>query len=128
MKISLNPLPVAMADAERRVNQHFNRLAMASIQQDQAHQRKRAAAEAAMRGGVMPDALVAEAEAAGVSVADLCESILAKPDELLARDLERRTLILRIRGAATPAEIAAVIEAAGIDVLPPGAFALPSES
>lgn len=104
MKISINPMAQLVKRAERRINFHKTVTA-----QDLAHDRKRQLAQA-VADGATPTAEFANAAALeGVSPAALAATILAKPDVMMARENERRALILKVRGAASPAELDAVM-------------------
>lgn len=115
-KISLDPMPRLREVAEARVNSHFNASAAQNAQQDQEHRRKREIAQQVETDGaaMAPFAFAEEARLMGVSVEDLAALVLTKPDTVLERGLARRSVILLIRSATSPAALNLVLENAGI--------------
>lgn len=115
-KICLDPMPALREVAETRANAHFNAVAAGSAQQDQEHKRKREIAQDVMENGgqSVPEAFQAEANLMGLSVEELAAIIIGKPDAVIERGLQRRSLILSIRSATSPAQITALLEGAGI--------------
>lgn len=115
-KLRLDPMPALREVAETRANAHFNAVAAGSAQQDQEHKRKREIAQDVLENGGQsaPEAFQAEAQLMGMSVEELASVIIGKPDAVLERGLQRRTLILSIRSAKDPAHISALLEGAGI--------------
>lgn len=104
MRIEIDPMPALRADAERKINEHFNALAAVSIQQDAEHAAKRAEA-------VKDRSPTLEAEAAltGTTGVALAAVIMSKTDNVLTRGLVRRKAVLAARKASTPDELAAIL-------------------
>jgi precorrin-6B methylase 1 len=105
-------MPSARAAAEAKLARHF-----APSYTDAAHARKRAAAELVAIHGINYASHEFNAAAAieGMSAQQLAAAIIVKPDEVLARDNERRRLVKAVRAAADPAAIADILTKAGIN-------------
>lgn len=114
--LKFDPLGARRLAAEADINAHFNAVAVGRAHTDAAHRRKR---EEALRiaAGEIPREIsfAAEAERAGKSVADFAALILSKPDDLAAREDERRRLVEAVRQAPTAAAIAALLAGAAIE-------------
>ena len=109
MRIVIDPLAQLVKRAERRINFHCTVTA-----QDAAHDRKRQLAHAVASGQLPSAEFARAAEIEGLTPAALAAVILAKPDVLIARDNDRRALVVRVRAAKTAAEIAAILAGAAI--------------
>lgn len=114
MKIVIgDAMPGLRERAEARINAHFDALAAGALHRDQEHARKRGVAER------WPDVPVPEwfeeaAAVEGMTVAELVQMILQKPDDLAVRGNDRRRAVVAVRAAATPAAVAEAVKAAGI--------------
>lgn len=73
------------------------------------HERKRREARAALAKKAAP-LLAAEAALRGITVTELAQIILAKPDDLMAQELRRQEIRAAIKRATCPAEIKQAIE------------------
>jgi hypothetical protein len=105
MKISINPLAQLVLRAERRIN--FQKVVSA---QDLAHDRKRQLAEAVLAGATASPEFQQAAAIEGVSVETLAQTIVSKPDVMMAAENRRRALIVQVRAAKTPVEIEQLLE------------------
>lgn len=74
------------------------------------HLRKRMEAEQVRAGGVS-SLLSAEAEIRGVTVMDLAETILSKPDELAEGELNRQRAVAALLATESVPEIEAMVKA-----------------
>lgn len=108
MRISLDPMTILRTNAETRIEGHF--AGLANGHKDVAHRMKREAAERIIEGGKVPSWFADEAALSGYSVETLAHVIIAKPDELVERELLRRRALLAVRAAVTPAEISQVVD------------------
>jgi hypothetical protein len=109
MKINLNPLAKLIEKAEQRVNiQHMPQ------SQDIAHDRKRRAAEAVLAGGTPTPEFQQAAQIEGMTVETLAKAIVSKPDALMARENERRQVIVKLRQAKNQTELNQILDAHGI--------------
>ncbi|WP_316214283.1 hypothetical protein [Bradyrhizobium sp. SZCCHNR2032] len=102
MKLTLDPMPVLRQAKADEVTMRFNQMAAARTHTDQAYAQKRAWAE------VCDARLQPEAELRGMTVLELAAAILAKPDTVAARELQRVQLLRRIAASTTPAELNAI--------------------
>lgn len=117
MKISINPTGKFSALAQDAVNTFFNRQANVMIQRDQEHSAKRVIAKIVLAGGDATAEFTSEATLTGVTIQELATTVLAKPDEVMARALLRRTAIIGIRNASSVDQIKTVLTTAGISEL-----------
>lgn len=109
MTFSLNPMAKARASAEAKIAQYF-----APRPTDAAHARKRTIADSVVAGGAVPAEFAEAADVEGMTPAQLAAAIVAKPDELLARDNQRRRIVNAARAAPDPAALAEILSRAGI--------------
>lgn len=111
MKLKADVMPAARADAERRLNEHFNRLASAELHRDQAHRQKRETAADVLSGEPLPEAhpFAQEAVLRGLTVQAFATDIANRPDNVQIREIVRQRLMLRIAAASTPAEIDGIL-------------------
>ena len=109
MIITINPMPALIADAEAQVNEHYNRLAAMSAQQDQEHAIKRVLAQQVGAGQPASPEFAAAAAIEGVSIDALAATVVAKPDDVLIRANARRALVLKMRAAQIPADLTAAL-------------------
>lgn len=114
MKLDVDPLPTLKERAEAAINRHFNLIAGESLQRDAEHACKRRAASSG-RAEAMPKWFRDAAEIEGVTVGGLMQTVLFKPEEAAERGLARRRGILRVRRAATAAEVEAALADLGIE-------------
>lgn len=109
MIIETDPMSALKQDAEQKINVHFNAIGAATAQQDAEHLEKRRQAQGVVQGSPPSADFAAAAAAEGASALDLAKTVLAKPNEVLVRGLERRKKILAVRVAKTPAELSAIL-------------------
>ena len=110
MKFCAEPdLDAIRSGAKQTVDEAVELVARARAHRDAIHARKRAEAQAlAADPGAAAPLLRAEAGNADGALAALVEAILAKPDDVAARELLRRAAVADIRAAGSPATILAV--------------------
>jgi hypothetical protein len=97
MKLFIDPLPMAKAARKAAVNEAFN--ASSTSHLDAAYAQKRIWAEQDR------EKLRPEADLRGVTVDELAESILSKPDLLAVREMERQRFMKLIDEAKTTDEL-----------------------
>ena len=114
MRIRGNPIEPERQRATADVNQHFN--ALVEPHRDAVHRIKRDFARAVLAGEPRLDLRVFEAEAAlhDLTVAELAEIVLAQPDTLMQREVERQRIMRAIDYASTTADLDAILLDAGI--------------
>lgn len=100
MKISVNPIAKLIARAEELVNLNY-----AASPQNAAYERKRRLAEQVVAGGAATADFAEAAIIEGLTVEDLADLILSKPDPLMVRENARRAVIVRLRAAKNQTEI-----------------------
>lgn len=111
MKIVVNPVAALLAVAEKRALLHFTPDAM-----DLVHARKRAQAEAVL-AGFDPSADFAQAATIeGMTVNELANLIVSKPDNLMEKENARRTVVVKLRQAKNGAELEQVLKDAGVSL------------
>lgn len=94
-----DPMVELREQRKAKVNENFNAIATANAHLDAAYAQKRQWAE------TLDERLKPEADLRGITVAELAELILSKPDLVAAREYERQQIMARIDAAATPAEL-----------------------
>jgi hypothetical protein len=99
---SLDPMPALRQAAEDRVDAAFNAMRAQVSHVEAAHAQKR------LWAATCDPRLKPEADLRAMTVEQLAEVILTKPDELAAREARRIALKLRIRFAATPQDLDAI--------------------
>jgi hypothetical protein len=108
MILNIDPMPMLRADAEKKVNNHFNSIGAVNAQQDAEHTLKRREAEK-IAIGMEPSAdFSSMATVEGMTPTTLASVILTKPDDVAQRAIQRRKAILAVRAAKIPAELAFV--------------------
>lgn len=100
-----DPMPAIRKAAMATVDGVFNHLALENLHRDHAHAAKRSVAAS----GQFTREFLAEAEARGISPAELAAIILSKPDKHAARELARQKIMLQIERATAPAEIDGIL-------------------
>lgn len=109
MKITANPLGKLIEDAEMRTGMHF-----APTTRDLADECKRQMAVAVL-GGAEPSAEFVEAAAIeSLDAGELAALIVSKPSRLMARENERRTLVVKLRAATAAADVEALLDQSGV--------------
>ena len=117
MKITIDPMPALRQGAENKINEHFSRLASLSVQQEQEHSIKRAEAQRVATGQQASVEFAGAAALEGLSINDLANLVLGKPDEVMTRANTRRTLILAVRKTTVPSELEQILDPLGKSVL-----------
>jgi hypothetical protein len=107
-----DPISAHREIAKERIDSWFNGIATANAHVDQVHAVKRAAAQKIIDGDTTVTALDAEAALRNITPAELAAIIVAKPDELAARELHRQKLLAKIKTLNGVAEL----EALAVDV------------
>jgi hypothetical protein len=108
MKIEAYPeIGAHRTRAEKAINAAF---AAMTSPLDLVHSYKRQVASAVKSGEEAPAAFKQEATAAGLSAEALADVIIAKPDDVLDREVLRRDLIGKVRSAGTIAEITVIVD------------------
>lgn len=114
MKITVSSLPIAKASAVNRINAHFNAIAAAELQREQAWRRKREIAIAVSSDGEATFAFAQDAERADMTIPQFAEFILAKQDpaEIAdAREDARQDALHAVDAADSFADIQAICAA-----------------
>lgn len=114
MKITVSSLPIAKAAAVNRINAHFNAIAAAELQREQAWRRKREVAAAVSGDGEATFAFAQDAERAGMTIQQFAEFILAKqdPSEIAdAREDARQAALHAVEAATSPVDIQTICAA-----------------
>lgn len=99
MKLNADPMPALRQAKKDRVNASFNVEASASAHLDHAYSQKKCWA------AVKDDRLKQEADARGLTVDQLSEIILSKPDLLAEREARRQAIMRRIDAAILPSDL-----------------------
>lgn len=107
MKISINPLPDAKANAVLRINAHFANLI--DPHRDKAHSRKKELATAVIAGDGTTDEFCDEAKLRGLTVIEFAKLILSKSDGFDGRELQRQQMLIAVEKAKSPAEINVIL-------------------
>lgn len=115
MRFETDPMTVLRLDAVNQINDYFNSLAAGNMQQDHEHTLKRTAAQQVDSGLPASPEFTAAAAIEGLTPQTLATVILAKPDDVMVRANNRRTVILQAKRAATPDELQTIITAAGVN-------------
>ena len=104
-------MPEIKADAEQKINSHFMVISSLSVHLDAEHALKRQISEmiAADENYEPPQEFKDEANLIGISTGDLAKIVLAKPNNVMARGLERRSAIISVRNASTPEQVDSVL-------------------
>ena len=100
MKVSFDPTIEMRKEAKRRMNVGFNNLAAQNLHTDHAYAHKRAVAKDIKRGSEAPSHIVQEAALRGISLEDLADLILSKPNIMAERELLRQQMSQRIEQAS----------------------------
>lgn len=127
MKLSLDPLPALREQAERAINDHFNRLTYEAGQRDAEHAAKREAARNVTSRSLLqqhlqevnfetftPAWFVEAAAIEGVTPDAFAAAILSKPDEAAVRGNARRAAIVKVRAAISAAAVESVLADLGL--------------
>ena len=88
MRIGTDPTIVMRQTLKDRITTAFNNTATPHL--DAAYARKKAVAASIKQGGSVPEDITSEAALSGITVDQLCDKILAKPDHIASRELDRQ--------------------------------------
>ena len=109
--LNLNPMGILIANAELQIDRMFNNAAAESMQKDQEYKVKRDTAKLVLQEGEESSTpeFSAEARLMNISIIDLANSVVSKPDTIAIRGLQRRSIILSARESKSEEDLKAVM-------------------
>lgn len=105
MKLIIDPMPVLRQAKADEITMRFNKLAAGNAHTDAAYAHKRLVAAAVAAGSAPTAELQAEACMRKMTALELARLILAKPNVVAQRELQRQELLARVTVALTPGEL-----------------------
>lgn len=111
MKIVSSALAPLKVEAEKTINNHFNRIATQDQWRSLAHSIKRIEARSVLDGRAASPAFTAAAAVEGYSdINEFAQIIVNKSDDVMKAETARRKLILAVRDAATAPALTEILQ------------------
>lgn len=114
MKIEIDPMKFLRLRAKAMINKSINAEANGRTHIEAAHRAKRRQAETVLSGGPATVEFAGEAELRGISIEEFAQMIVAKPDELAERELDRQRALIAVDAATSRYDIERAMDDVGI--------------